>query len=74
LQREAVLRLLEREEVRTLAENVPIDLKRAVDLGVGLRSEPIGERRTLRVDAAWGLGDGDFALSMGWMLPWPGCR
>jgi hypothetical protein len=56
---------------RTLA-NETTDLH--VDLGVGLRLKPIGERRTLRIDAAWGLGDGDFALSMGWVLPWPGWR
>jgi hypothetical protein len=45
-----------------------------LDVGAGLRLKPIGDRRTLRIDAAWGLRDGEFALSAGWMLPWPGWR
>jgi hypothetical protein len=45
-----------------------------VDLGLGLRLKPIGDRRVFRVDAAWGLRDSDFALSVGWILPWPGWR
>ena len=43
-----------------------------VDIGAGLRLKLVGERRTLRVDTAWGLRDGEFALSVGWVLPWPG--
>jgi hypothetical protein len=45
-----------------------------VDVGAGLRLKPIGDRRTLRIDAAWGVRDGEFAISAGWMLPWPGWR
>jgi hypothetical protein len=45
-----------------------------VDVGAGLRLKPIGDRRTLRIDAAWGLRDGELAVSAGWMLPWPGWR
>jgi hypothetical protein len=43
-----------------------------VDVGAGLRLKLIGDRRALRVDTAWGLRDGEFALSLGWVLPWPG--
>ncbi|HSF19666.1 MAG TPA: C39 family peptidase [Vicinamibacteria bacterium] len=42
-----------------------------VDIGAGFRLKLIGERRALRVDTAWGVRDGEFALSAGWILPWP---
>jgi hypothetical protein len=43
-----------------------------VDLGAGLRLNVLGQGRALRVDAAYGLRDGEYALSVGWELPWPG--
>ncbi|HXV63639.1 MAG TPA: C39 family peptidase [Vicinamibacteria bacterium] len=42
-----------------------------VDIGAGFRLKLIGDQRALRVDTAWGLRDGEFALSAGWILPWP---
>ena len=41
------------------------------DVGAGLRLGVLGQERTLRVDAAYGLRDGEYALSVGWELPWP---
>ena len=44
------------------------------DIGAGLRLQLLGDGRTLRIDAAYGLRDGAKALSIGWQLPWPGWR
>jgi len=44
------------------------------DIGAGLRFKLLGDGRTLRVDAAYGLQDGGKALSIGWQFPWPGWR
>jgi hypothetical protein len=45
-----------------------------VDVGAGLRLQLLGEGATLRVDAARGLRDGAFALSVGWQVDWPSWR
>jgi hypothetical protein len=42
-----------------------------LDVGAGLRLHLLGEAGQLRVDAARGLRDGAFALSVGWNLDWP---
>ena len=42
-----------------------------LDVGAGLRLQLLGEAGQLRVDAARGLRDGAFALSIGWQLDWP---
>jgi hypothetical protein len=42
-----------------------------IDVGIGLRVRMAGEARTLRIDVAHGLGDGQNAISAGWQLPWP---
>lgn len=42
-----------------------------VDGGVGLRLGLPGVGGELRVDAGWGLTDGESALSAGWRPPWP---
>lgn len=48
------------------------DTRLLADVGGGLRVKLFGEERTLRVDLARGLRGGDFTLSVGWELPWPG--
>ena len=42
-----------------------------LDVGAGLRLHLLGEGGQLRVDAARGVRDGTFALSVGWELDWP---
>jgi hypothetical protein len=42
-----------------------------IDVGIGLRVRVAGGARTLRIDVAHGLRDGQNAISAGWQLPWP---
>jgi hypothetical protein len=42
-----------------------------IDVGAGMRVGLPGQSGLLRVDAARGLVDGSFALSMGWQRTWP---
>lgn len=42
-----------------------------VDAGAGVRVRLPGQSSVLRIDAARGLLDGSFALSMGWQKSWP---
>ena len=50
------------------------DTRLLADVGAGLRVKLLGEERTLRVDLAHGLGDGNFIVSVSWILPWPSWR
>ena len=42
-----------------------------LDVGAGLRLHLLGQVGQLRIDAARGVRDGTFALSVGWQLDWP---
>jgi hypothetical protein len=43
-----------------------------IDVGAGVRVRLPGQSSVMRIDAARGLLDGSFALSMGWQMSWPG--